>query len=181
MGGRGTVSRFTTSISKAFVKTAVAGYQDRDYLDINRILRDKRQTRLDVLQTKEMLFKKIQALDIATTRTPLKTDRTLYRGINEKNKFISKILSKGVGYKFKDNAFISTSKTKTELASGVEYNLIIRAKKGQKGIDVNYINKKGKWHSENEYILPRGTSFKVRQIKTSSHSKYAKDIYLDIL
>lgn len=181
MGGRGVVSRFTTNITKAFIKNAIAGYQDRDYLDINKFLRDKRKTRLDVVSSKMMLFNKIQALDMATTKTPLKSNKILYRGINEKNNFVQKILKQGIGYKFKDKGFTSTSKTKTELASGVEYNFIIKAKKGQKGIDVNYMHRKGKWKSENEFVLPRNTLFKVKNIKTSSHSKYAKDIYLEIL
>jgi hypothetical protein len=111
----------------------------------------------------------IPAIDGAIAKSAgLEKDTTVYRGVNQN--VADKIVTAGVGGVFSDKAYGSTSfSINTANSFGSGKNIIhIDAKKGQKGIDMNKVlGMKSIHKGEYEFVLPRGTSYRITKIETA--------------
>lgn len=153
-------------------RDAVAAYQGGGHFDINDALRDK-DKKLDAKSAARALL-----IDDAIKKSkPLDKAITVYRGVQTKERvsrrqddaidFFSKLQE---GDEFSDSAFISTTLSPRTAAAfadldlGPDYQGIlfrINVPPAVKGMFMNSVNPNAGYNAENEYLLPRGSTFKL--------------------
>lgn len=142
-------------------------YKGTGYKSMNPALRGQ-------AEMSALMERRVSLLDSALEKGALGRDQTLYRMAPE-----SVFGDLQVGSEFMDQGFISTS-LKKQFAGDYRHNKLvqifeIRAKAGQTGGYADQLWRTGKAHeflnpnlTENEFILPRGTKFRVTRIWTGS-------------
>ena len=147
-------------------RDALLGYTKLQYVDINRYLRNKDEERLRnqkrTLNGEKVPLKDyIGYIDSAIAKgTPLEANTYLYRVISKRPEW------QKVGVTFTDLGFVSTSvdiDTPAKIYPSKKVYYRIKAPKGTKGIFASSDNPR-----EFEFLLPRGTKFKVTGITGES-------------
>jgi hypothetical protein len=122
---------------------------------------------------------------IDNAMTPLDKDVTLYRMVNigsgEQDIAVYGSGGANIGAEFSDAGYASTSVKKSAAWKFGDKETrqlwIVRAKSGQSALD---LQGKGSWGSEQEFLLPRGTKFKVVS-RSYNEEKDVPELVLDIV
>ena len=148
-------------------------YRDNDYFRINKALRSSQD------QENKEDQQAVREMDKAFSKCYLKHDLELQRGVNSSKFFEG--LSEGEVYE--DKGYVSTSLSKKIVNDKFESttNLIIKARKGQKAIPMQYVGdetNRDMYSDEYEFLLPRSSRFKVQKIDEKDGKR---QIFLEML
>lgn len=153
-------------------------YKGTGYKSMNPALRGQKEM-------SALMEKRIKLIDSALSKGALPKDKTLFRMAP-----LSALSGLEVGSEFTDNGFISTS-MKKNFAGDYRHKkqtqvFEIRAKAGQRGGYADQLWRTGRDHTylnpnlkENEFILPRGTRFRVS--RTWAGNDKAKHVELEVI
>jgi hypothetical protein len=147
---------------------SVRDYQDGKYHTLNSALRGKK---MDWSRSGSTLVKTAEDIDAAMRTTNISKDMIVLRGAGSKTG--KQWYEKGVGTVIQDLGYCSTT-TKTNIASsfgGGGYSFEIFVPRGSKGIWMNRALKRSLYSNEAEFLLPRGTKFRVVGKKTDGRTK----------
>jgi len=157
-------------------KAAVVNYTTPEYASYNGFLRNGKPKATSALK------KKITALDAALDKGSAPFPFTVSRGMGfrdpaEYKKFVDG-LKTNLGKTFSDKGYGSTSVDSDAFVGNVQYK--IHVPKGAKG---GYVDKISDAHPpEREFLLPRGTTYKVRKMSTSQdNGKEVTNVELEIV
>lgn len=132
--------------------------------------------------TKNQMDSIIKDFDSAFSKSVVKSDFTVYRGMRNGDR----VLNLGVGGVYNDKAYISTSKNlaaSKKFSDGVGKNSIvmkINVKKGNEALSMNdFSQRSGHLKRENEILLPRDQKFKI--ISTKPIDKFLTEVEVEII
>lgn len=141
-------------------KDAMEAYTGNMYPFVNRFLRG--QSKSDAWETRRNFI--IQGLDKTISASTLPQALNVYRGITNAKAVLGGAVNENlVGKTFTDKGFVSTSLdyNKGLIFSDNDTIMILRLPKGFHAAAVS-----NKSNYEAEFILPRGTTFKITQVET---------------
>lgn len=148
--------------------SAIVSYTGNSYIGLNKGLREG--TPLSE-KNEAMLFNMDNFFKSSTARSA--SNITVWRGAGKEAG--SKIMALGVGGVFHDQGFVSTSLVRSSAFTSYEYHFKINVKKGQRGAAVLQVS----YHkNENEFLLPRGSSFQIKNIEKKGGKTFVEMDYL---
>ena len=161
------VARYNQKPLSSAETGAINQYRDNGYVRVNKSLRG------EGVELSEEEKQTIKTLDKLIDNSELANDITLYRGLSAKNAlhYINYLKSLDVGEVFEEEAFTSSSLTKTTASkfsklynSANNITLKIYASKGQKALSMQNLGDESNqemYKDEYEFLLPRKQKFQV--------------------
>jgi hypothetical protein len=163
-------------------KDAVRLFSGGSYIDVNDHLRNGAALPANLSNSS---FNIVQTMDEAMERSILAEDTTLLRGLYYRptGPNYQGIASLKAGDIFEDAAFLSTTKASQVPDSFIgNVTMVIKAKAGSRGIDLNEAIGGIKFAREQEVLLPRGSRLRViNNEKTGKNITLTVEVVDDVL
>lgn len=142
---------------------AIVDYTGHQYQEINGVLRGKEKDLSD--RRKQRALANIDLIDAALGKASLDEPLLVRRGFCGSPECVDKFSRLQPGDTFKDNGYVSTSLGK---ATQQRVMAEIRLPVGAKGA---YVGNIALNDTEGEFLLPRGSVFRVRQVNVSDDGR----------
>tara|TARA_Y100000310_G_scaffold315722_2_gene366578 strand:+ start:5862 stop:9002 length:3141 start_codon:yes stop_codon:yes gene_type:complete len=187
------VKKVTTVKKKSLTNdelSAVNEYQQEGYEEINRVLRENSglppKDSTDFVDMEVTKFSK--DIDTAMVKAKMPVNLEVYRGLSyAEDMFKVNDLNKAVGKVFVDEGFTSTttdSFTAKSFIMDEENGSIVRMviPKGHSALNMTQLGANWiQYEHEREFLLPRGTAYRIVKVKKSKDKETPNEIFVEIV